>query len=104
MSGSSTTAPGVNPPASVAIAADGSIVVAGPGRREPWEFNVSRFDPAGVSDTGFGRHGMATAEFPGYLSTPFAVEIGPSGRIVAAGTTSEMNVDGAFAVARFLGS
>jgi uncharacterized delta-60 repeat protein len=90
--------------AGVAIAADGSIVVAGSGRREPWEFNVSRFDPAGVSDTGFGRHGTATAEFPGYLSTPFAVEIGPSGRIVAAGTTSEMNVDGAFAVARFLGS
>jgi uncharacterized delta-60 repeat protein len=90
--------------AGVAIAADGSIVVAGPGRREPWEFNVSRFDRTGVSDTGFGRHGTATAEFPGYLSTPFAVEIGSSGRIVAAGTTSEVNVDGAFAVARFLGS
>jgi uncharacterized delta-60 repeat protein len=88
----------------VAIEANGSIVVAGPGRREPWEFNVSRFDPAGVPDTGFGRHGIATAEFPGFLSTPFAVEIGPSGRIVAAGTTSEENVDGAFAVARFLGS
>jgi hypothetical protein len=82
----------------------GSIVVAGPGRREPWKFKVSRFDPAGVSDTGFGSHGTATAEFPGFLNTPFAVEIGPSGRIVAAGTTSEVNVDGAFAVARFLGS
>jgi uncharacterized delta-60 repeat protein len=90
--------------AGVAIAADGWIVVAGPGRREPWEFNVSRFDPAGVSDIGFGRHGTATAEFPGFLSTPFAVEIAASGRIIAAGTTSEENVDGAFAVARFLGS
>jgi uncharacterized delta-60 repeat protein len=90
--------------AGVAIAADGSIIVAGPGRRMPWEFNVSRFDPAGVSDIGFGRHGTATAEFPGFLSTPFAVEIAVSGRIIAAGTTSEDNVDGAFAVARFLGS
>lgn len=88
----------------VAIAANGSIVVAGPGRREPWEFNVSRFDRAGVPDTGFGRHGIATAEFPGFLSTPFAVEIGPSDNIIAAGTTSEENVDGAFALARFLGS
>ena len=88
----------------IAIAADGSILVAGPGRREPSEFSLSRFDPAGVSDTEFGRHGTAIAEFPGYISTPFAVEIGPSGGIVAAGTTSEENVDGAFAVARFLAS
>jgi hypothetical protein len=65
-------------------------------------FAVCRFEPTGVEDPGFGDDGRATADFPGFLNTPFAVAIQPDGKIVAAGTTSDFNLDAAFAVARFL--
>jgi uncharacterized delta-60 repeat protein len=86
----------------VAVDTDGAVIVAGPSGPQPWLFAVCRFEPTGVEDPGFGDDGRATADFPGFLNTPFAVAIQPDGKIVAAGTTSDFNLDAAFAVARFL--
>jgi len=86
----------------VAVDTDGAVIVAGPSGPQPWLFAVCRFEPTGVEDPGFGDDGRATADFPGFLNTPFAVAIQPDGKIVEAGTTSDFNLDAAFAVARFL--
>ena len=91
----------------VAIQTDGGILVSGTGPiRESglWVVEVSRFLGTGVLDTGFGNDGTARASFPGFENASYGVTIQPDGKIVAAGTTSDINVDGKWAVARFLGS
>jgi uncharacterized delta-60 repeat protein len=90
----------------VALQTDGSILVSGTGPiRESgtWVVEVSRFLGTGVLDTAFGNDGTSRASFPGFENASYGVTIQPDGKIVAAGTTSDVNVDGKWAVARFLG-
>ncbi len=89
-------------PHGVAIQADGMIVVAGSPRQEPFTFAVARYDPAGTLDTSFGSEGSATTDFPGFDDLAYDVAIQADGKIVAAGTTSDINIDATFALARFL--
>lgn len=87
----------------VGIQSDGKIVVTGPTRWEPWTFAVARFDPSGALDRTFGG-GRATTDFPGFDDLAYALAIQADGKIVAVGTTSDFNIDGRFALARFLPS
>jgi uncharacterized delta-60 repeat protein len=91
----------------LALQADGAILVTGTGpvmQAGSWAVEVSRFLDTGVLDTAFGNNGTARASFPGFQNASYGVAIQPDGKIVAAGTTSDINVDGKWAVARFLGS
>jgi uncharacterized delta-60 repeat protein len=91
----------------VALQADGGILVTGTGPTAEsglWVVEVSRFLDTGVLDTTFGNDGIARASFPGFENASYGVTVQPDGKIVAAGTTSDINVDGKWAVARFLGS
>jgi uncharacterized delta-60 repeat protein len=89
---------------SVALQADGKIVVAG------WmgssttvgsNFMVARFNPAnGSPDASFGNNGIAVWPVRDYDTADVALE--PDGRIVVAGPTVNATNTGVFAVARFL--
>ncbi len=86
----------------VAVQADGAIVLTGPRRRDPWSFTVARFDGAGERDPSFGGDGVAEASLPGFDNATYGVTIQADGKIVVVGTTSDVNIDGRFALARFL--
>ena len=89
----------------VAIADDGSIVVAG---RRGGDLMVSRFRDTGALDTRFGTGGIALADF-GAEDVAYGVVIAADGSIVAAGGSGTAGGGGpadvqsnAFAFARFL--
>jgi uncharacterized delta-60 repeat protein len=86
----------------VGILADGGIVVTGPFRYEPWSFDTVRFDADGRRVRRFGDGGTASAPFPGFDSVGYGLTVQPDGAIVVVGTTSDINIDGRFALARFL--
>lgn len=88
----------------VGLQADGKIVVTGPGKWEPFLFTVARFDSAGVLDRSFGDDGRAQTGFPGFDNVTYALAVQADGKIVVVGTTSDINIDGKFALARFLAS
>jgi uncharacterized delta-60 repeat protein len=90
--------------AGIGVLSDGSILVTGATKWEPWSFLLARFDPAGDLDAEFGDDGWASAEFPGFDNVGYALTIQEDGRIVVVGTTSDVNIDGRFALARFLAS
>jgi uncharacterized delta-60 repeat protein len=90
--------------AGVAVQSDGSIVVTGPRKWDPWPFLVIRFDSAGNLDLEFGDEGRAYAWFPGFDNVGYALTIQADDKIVVVGTTSDVDIDGRFALARFLAS
>lgn len=83
----------------IGVQSSGAIVVTGPTKSEPWSFNTVRFDASGERDTSFG---LAVADFPGFDSVAYALAIQADDKVVAVGTTSDVNIDGRFALARFL--
>ena len=88
----------------VGLQEDGKIVVTGPGKWEPYYFTVARFDPAGLLDRSFGDGGSTEVGFPGFDNVSYALAVQADGKIVVVGTTSDINIDGKFALARFLAS
>lgn len=89
---------------SVALQADGKIVVAGYsiGQSGPGGFNfaLARYDPNGSLDTSFDGDGKLTTDFGGFNDGAFAVAIQADGKIVAAGSSVSSAV---FALARYDG-
>jgi uncharacterized delta-60 repeat protein len=89
---------------SVALQADGEIVVAGWMGSNPnvgSNFMVTRFNPAnGSPDASFGNNGIAV--WPVRDSSTADVALEPDGRIVVAGPSVNATNTGVFAVARFL--
>ncbi len=72
----------------VKVQADGKIVAVGYGYSSSGSssFTLVRYNTDGSFDTGFGTGGKVTTGFPGSTwAIPYAVEIQPNGRIVAAG-------------------
>ncbi|MDW8260998.1 MAG: PKD domain-containing protein [Phycisphaerales bacterium] len=88
---------------SVAIASDGSIVVAGQSTDliSVADFAVARFSSSGAVDTSFGTSGLVTTDFAGNYDEAFGVALQPDGKIVAAGYTYD-GTNGWIAVARYL--
>ena len=82
---------------SVAIQADGKIVVAGRAGGAGGRFGLARYNPNGTLDTSFGSDGRVTTNFSA-SADDFAsgVVIQADGKIVAAGHTSDR-----FALARY---
>ena len=78
---------------SLAIQADGRIVVAGVAdlggaAAGGGDFAVVRYDADGTLDAGFGRGGKVTTDFAGELDSISGVALQSDGRIVAAGGAS----------------
>ena len=79
---------------SMALGADGRIVVAG---ESAVDFALARYNPDGTLDSSFSGDGIATTDVGG-LDRAFDVSLQPDGKIVAAGTHN-----GTFALARYEG-
>ena len=79
---------------SMALGADGRIVVAG---ESAVDFALARYNPDGTLDTSFSGDGKTTTDFGG-LDRAFDLALQPDGKIVAAGTHN-----GTFALARYEG-
>jgi uncharacterized delta-60 repeat protein len=74
---------------SVAVQADGKIVVAGwasPGTS--FEFALARYSPDGTLDPTFGSGGKVLTDFAGGTDLALAVAVQPDAKIVAAGSAS----------------
>src|SRR5262249_33644368 len=93
---------------SVAIQADGKIVVAGASLTNPGDdFALARYNPDGVLDHSVGTDGKVTTDFAGNFDAAFGVAIQSNGKIVVAGkanipvsaNTAEITDD--FALARY---
>ncbi|CAB5115094.1 hypothetical protein D3OALGA1CA_2213 [Olavius algarvensis associated proteobacterium Delta 3] len=89
----------------VAIQPDGKIVVAGFRAKGTVnaEFALARLDTDGSLDTSFGSDGRVDTAFSNLNDAAFGVVLQPDGKIVAAGLKAEGNLNGEFAVARYLG-
>ncbi|HEX5592379.1 MAG TPA: delta-60 repeat domain-containing protein [Solirubrobacterales bacterium] len=94
------------PPASLAVQADGRIVVVTQGERSrtllPY---LIRFRPAGGLDRSFGHRGIAAPKRPWRLFRPYDVAVQPDGGIVTVGQsakTARNAVAGAYSVFRNL--
>ncbi|MEU0402110.1 calcium-binding protein [Streptomyces sp. NPDC006197] len=83
--------------ASVAVQADGKIIVVG--QSTPGDFALARYNPDGTPDTGFDADGRVTTDFFGANDGANAVALQADGKIVAAGHASSTTTD--FAVARY---
>jgi uncharacterized delta-60 repeat protein len=88
---------------SVAIQADGKIVVAGDAK-EPYggshfKFAIVRYNPDGSHDNSFGNGGILTTSFGGESDGASSVAIQSDGKIVVAGSTENINYY--FALARY---
>ncbi len=72
---------------SVALQADGKIVVAGVTEQSgvPSDVAVARFNPNGTLDTSFDGDGMVTVDYLGAADAAEAVLVQPDGKIVLAG-------------------
>jgi uncharacterized delta-60 repeat protein len=96
-----TTVLGNDSAEDVAVADDGSVVVAGtaaPSDTSPRSFGVVRYHPNGHLDSTFSGDGKATVRM-GASSDGFAVLIQPNGAIVVGGSYFHPNID--WALARF---
>jgi uncharacterized delta-60 repeat protein len=73
---------------SIALQADGQIVVAGQlaGSSSNADIGIARYTTAGALDTTFGTDGLVQVDMFGGFDTAFDVLIQPDGRIVAAGS------------------
>jgi uncharacterized delta-60 repeat protein len=87
----------------LAIQANGKVVVAGDNNTAPDGFQLARYNPDGSLDTSFGSGGLVT---PPKNGGGEALSIQPDGKIIAAGTGSQVTKNGtlqAFALARYWG-
>ncbi len=82
--GKVVTAIGYADSASMAIQADGKIIVAGASPSSPYSFVLARFDTSGNLDPTFGNAGIATT----LSGLDGAVIVQPDGKIVEAGRTN----------------
>ena len=74
---------------SVALQADGKIVVAGMvGNGYSYDFAVARYDTDGTLDTTFGGTGEVTTDFGSWTAGAGGVAVEADGKIVVAGTSS----------------
>lgn len=87
---------------SVKVQPNGKIVTAGVIGGTATGFAVSRHNPDGSIDQGFGQGGKATAYFE-VTDEAHAVAIQPDGKIVVGGFADGGSIIGQFAVARFFG-
>ncbi|MEE9294854.1 MAG: delta-60 repeat domain-containing protein, partial [Phycisphaerae bacterium] len=87
---------------SVAIQADGKIVVAGRASISgpDFDFAVARYNADGSLDTSFDGDGKLTTDFAGSTDLALSVAIQADGKIVVAGQASTFGT-GSFAVARY---
>jgi uncharacterized delta-60 repeat protein len=85
---------------SVAIQADGKIVVAGYSLNSTYDFAVARYTSAGVLDGGFGTGGKVTTAIGSGTDFGYSVAIQADGKIVVAGSSNNGTNDD-FAVARY---
>jgi uncharacterized delta-60 repeat protein len=83
---------------SVAIQADGKIIVAG--YTGTGDFLLIRLTTTGMLDTSFSGDGFVTTDFDGKADAAYAVLLQPNGKIVAAGR-AWINGDDDFAAARY---
>ena len=91
---------------SVAIEADGKIVVAGYAWTDSsystyYDFAVARFNADGSLDTGFGTDGVVTTDFNGGNDYAYGLAIQPDGKIVVAGYAADGSTGDDFALARY---
>jgi uncharacterized delta-60 repeat protein len=87
----------------IALQTDGKIVLAGGAGPSGGtsDFAVIRLNPDGSPDGSFGTSGKATCDFYGLTDTANAVSIQPDGKIVAAGSATNMSGNLDLAVVRF---
>jgi uncharacterized delta-60 repeat protein len=85
---------------SVAIQADGKIVVAGGSSSGNVDFALVRYNTDGSLDTSFSGDGIVTTAVGSFNEQAYAVAIQPNGKIVAAGMGIAVN-NFDFAVARY---
>ena len=83
-----------------ALQSDGKVVVTFFGH-DFLSITIRRYDPEGALDPTFGDDGAVRTGL-GYTPAAYAVAIQPDGKIVVAGTDDNTNIDGAFALARYL--
>ena len=91
---------------SVALQADGKIVVAGgvaiPGSGTAADFALARYNPNGSLDTSFDGDGKVITDFAAAVDGAFSVAVQPDGKIVAAGVSRPSGSEPFdFAVARY---
>jgi uncharacterized delta-60 repeat protein len=91
-------------PRSAAIQPDDKILVDGaPVAQTPDAFVIDRITATGRSDTAFGTGGQTRVSFSGTTwAEPWAIAIGPDGKITACGGTSYPSGPDRFAVVRLL--
>ena len=83
-----------------ALQSDGKVVVTFNGV-DYVSIVIRRYDSEGALDVTFGDNGGVRTGL-GYDPAAYAVAIQPDGKIVVAGTDDNTNIDGAFALARYL--
>lgn len=95
-------------PTTVAVEADGKIVVGGFSAPQPLtgnDFGLARLTAAGKLDAGFGVHGELITDFAGQPDFVNALAIQQDGKIVAGGDTFSVNANNYVgAVARYNGN
>jgi uncharacterized delta-60 repeat protein len=99
---------GIELPKSVAIQADGKIVVAGTTGQLPYvQFAMARYTADGSLDSSFGHGGKVTTDFGDHMDSANAIVLQADGKIVAAGATIRNvqppgGLDSSFGVVRYL--
>jgi len=97
--------PKVDQAVSVAVQADGKIVVAGGSNLNGTNFNsrfaLARYNSDGTLDTSFGTGGKVTTDFSLHQDFATGVAIQADGKIVAAGLANNHSNFGRFALARY---
>jgi uncharacterized delta-60 repeat protein len=87
--------------ASVAVQADGKIVVAGSCVDNFDDFALARYNSNGNLDTGFGSGGKVLTDFASSSDLAKGVALQSDGKIVVAGESHSGTVTGDFALARY---
>src|SRR6185503_14446952 len=86
----------------VAVQGDGKIVAPGELFSSPGGFALARYNPNGALDTSFSGDGKQTTNFAGVADGANGVALQASGKIVAAGATTDGDGNPAdFALARY---
>ncbi|MBA2555881.1 MAG: hypothetical protein H0V12_00800 [Chloroflexi bacterium] len=91
--------------ADVALQPDGRIIAAGSAtsRNADYDFAIARYTATGRLDPGFGDRGQIVTNFAGRSTDEaLAVTIYPDDRVIVAGSTGPHDLDGDFALARYL--
>ncbi|MFN6440948.1 MAG: DUF4347 domain-containing protein [Nostoc sp. DedSLP01] len=88
--------------ASILIQPDGKIVVTGGVMvNGSNNFILARYNSNGSIDTNFGSSGKVITDFPGTHDFGYSVALGSDGKIVVAGGTGDIGLNGNFALTRY---